>query len=398
MKFNFSRWSAAAAMTVILPLAAAAQTAPKQQMKQLIDETMRFAVKQYAVLADSTPAARMPRTFDKGRSVTSDTRWWCSGFYPGTLWYIYEYTKDANVKAEAERRLAILEKEQRFTDNHDIGFMIYCPFGNAYRITGDKRYKQVIDTAAAYQIARYRPSIHSIQSWNKSKKFNCPVIIDNMMNLEQLLWSAQNGGSPRYREIAVTHANTTMKNHYRPDHSTFHVVDYDLDKGVVLAKLNHQGAHDTSAWSRGQAWGLYGFTMMYRFTKNKAYLDHARNIANFLLSRPTMPADLVPYWDYNAPEIPTKRDASAAAIMASALLELGQYTNKADRGRYVDAAATMLRSLASPAYLAKLGENGGFLLKHSTGHFLGNSEVDVPLTYADYYFVEGLLRYKKWYL
>ncbi|WP_246008109.1 glycoside hydrolase family 88 protein [Chitinophaga lutea] len=388
----------AAALAVLLPLAAFAQQHSKAEMRRLIDDNMRFAVWQYAVLKDSTPANRMPRTFQHGKSVTSNTEWWCSGFYPGTLWYLYEYTKDAQVKAEAERRLTILEKEKRYTGNHDIGFMIYCSFGNAYRITGDKKYKDVIDTAAVYQVTRYRPSIHAIQSWNKSSRLNCPVIIDNMMNLEQLLWVAQQGGDPKFRTIAETHANTTLKNHYRPDHSTFHIVDYDLNTGAILKKVNGQGAHDTSAWSRGQAWGLYGFTMMYRFTKNNVYLQHAQHIADFILRHPNLPADKIPYWDYNAPQIPTNRDASAGAIAASALLELGQYASKADRERYVDAAAVMLKALSSDAYRAKPGENGGFLLQHSVGHFLGNSEVDVPLTYADYYFVEGLLRYKKWYL
>ena len=388
----------AAALAVLLPLAGFAQQTSKAEMRRLIDDNMRFAVRQYAVLKDSTPAHRMPRTFQQGRSVTSDTEWWCSGFYPGTLWYLYEYTKDAQVKAEAEKRLAILEKEQRYTGNHDIGFMIYCSFGNAYRITGDKKYKAVIDTAAVYQVTRYRPAIQAIQSWNKSNRLRCPVIIDNMMNLEQLLWVAQQGGDPQFRTIAETHANTTLKNHYRPDHSTFHIVDYDLQTGAILKKVNGQGAHDTSAWSRGQAWGLYGFTMMYRFTKNDTYLRHAQNIADFILRHPNLPADKIPYWDYNAPQIPTARDASAGAIAASALLELGQYASNADRERYVDAAVVMLKALSSPAYRAKPGENGGFLLQHSVGHFLANSEVDVPLTYADYYFVEGLLRYKKWYL
>lgn len=386
------------ALLLLLPLLSMAQQPTKKQMAQLINENMQFAVKQYKVLQDSTPANRMPRSFQKGRSVTSDTEWWCSGFYPGTLWYLYEYTKDANVKAEAERRLAILEKEKRYTGNHDIGFMIYCSFGNAYRITGDKKYKAVIDTAAVYQITRYRPSIHSIQSWNKSKTLNCPVIIDNMMNLEQLLWVAEKGGDKKFREIAITHANTTLKNHYRPDHSAFHIVDYDLSTGGIIKKVNGQGAHDTSAWSRGQAWGLYGYTMMYRFTKNKTYLQQAQDVAAFILNHPNLPADKIPYWDYNAPKIPTSRDASAGAIAASALLELGQYVGKADKATYVNAAVVMLQSLSTDAYRAKLGENGGFLLKNSVGSFLANSEVDVPLTYADYYFLEGLLRYKKWYL
>lgn len=390
---------ALALFSLVAPMIVSAQKPSKKAMKKMIAENMEFAASQYKVLQQNTPADRMPRSFNNGKSITSDTEWWCSGFYPGSLWYIYEYTGDEQIKAEAERRLAILEKEKRYTGNHDIGFMIFCSFGNAYRITGNKHYKDVVDTAAVYQITRYRPAIQSIQSWNGNKDRKCPVIIDNMMNLEQLLWVAENGGSRQFRDIAVTHANTTLKNHYRPDHSTFHIVDYDLSTGEVIKKINGQGAHDTSAWSRGQAWGLYGFTMMYRFTKDQTYLQHAKNVADFLLSHPNMPADLIPYWDYNAPQIPnTPRDASAGAIMASALLELGQYVDKKDKARYVQAGALMLRSLASPAYRANLGENGGFLLKHSVGFFLQNSEVDVPLTYADYYFLEGLLRYKKWYL
>lgn len=392
---TFGKWASALAF-LVMPAAVAAQS--KNDMRRLIADNLDFAVQQYQVLQDSTPADRMPRTFQHGRSVSSDTEWWCSGFYPGTLWYLYEYSKDAKVKAEAERRLAILEKEKRYTGNHDIGFMIFCSFGNAYRITGDKKYKDVVDTAAVYQITRYRPSIRSIQSWNKNKRLNCPVIIDNMMNLEQLLWVSQQGGDKRFADIAVTHANTTLQNHYRPDHSTFHIVDYDLEKGTVIQKVNGQGAHDTSAWSRGQAWGLYGWTIMYRFTRDQTYLEQARHVAKFILHHPNLPADKIPYWDYNAPQIPTSRDASAGAIAASALLELGQYVDKKEQQEYVTAAATMLRSLASPAYRAKLGENGGFILKNSVGHFLANGEVDVPLTYADYYFVEGLLRYKKWYL
>ncbi|GEP94067.1 glycoside hydrolase family 88 protein [Chitinophaga cymbidii] len=381
------------------PILLSAQKPSNGEMRRLIDDNMKFAAAQYRVLQDSTPADRMPRTFQNGRSVTSNTEWWCSGFYPGSLWYIYEYTKDDAIKAEAERRLAILEKEKRYTGNHDIGFMIFCSFGNAYRITGDKKYKDVVDTAAVYQITRYRPTIKSIQSWNSSKDRKCPVIIDNMMNLEQLLWVAANGGDAKFRDIAVTHANTTLKNHYRPDHSTFHILDYDLSTGEVIKKVNGQGAHDTSAWSRGQSWGLYGFTMMYRFTKDETYLQHAKNIADFLLNHPNMPSDNIPYWDYNAPQIPnTLRDVSAGAIMASALLELGQYVGKKDRKKYVGAAAGMLHALGQPTYRANLGENGGFLLKQSVGFFLQNSEVDVPLTYADYYFLEGLTRYKKWYL
>jgi len=312
-------------LSFLLALMTSGQTY-RQSMKQLIAEDMHFAVQQYRFLMQQLPPDRMPRTYDSAKKelVTSNTRWWCSGFYPGTLWMLYAATKDPAIKKEAESRLAILEKEKSYTGSHDQGFKMFCSFGTAYGLTKDPAYKEVIFTAAAALSTRYRPSIASIQSWDSNKNFKCPVIIDNMMNLELLEWVAKNGGDNKFDRIAVNHANTTMKNHYRPDHSSYHVVDYDLQSGAVSRKVTHQGYADESAWARGQAWGLYGFTMMYRFTKDTAYLSQARNIAGFLLNHPNLPEDKIPYWDFNAPDIPAaKRDASAAAIMASALLETG---------------------------------------------------------------------------
>lgn len=373
----------------------------KSSMKQLINDNMQYAAGQYKVLMQQVPPEEMPRSYNDSTKqlVTSNTSWWCSGFYPGTLWMIYDATRDEAINQEAEKRLAILEKEKNNTGTHDLGFMMLCSFGNAYKITKNPAYKEVISTAAASLSTRYRPSIESIQSWNKSEKFNCPVIIDNMMNLELLEWVAKNGGDDKFHQIAVSHANTTIKNHYRSDYSSYHIVDYDLETGHVIKKVTHQGYADESAWARGQVWGLYGFVTMYRFTKDEQYLSQAKHIAQFLLNHPNLPADKIPYWDFNAPDIPNAlRDASAGAIMASALLELGQYTKGKEKQGYITAAETMIRSLSSPAYRAAPGTNGGFLLEHSVGHLPGHSEIDVPLTYADYYFIEALARYKKWYL
>jgi unsaturated chondroitin disaccharide hydrolase len=376
-------------------------TTTKNKMTQLIDEQFSFAAQQYKVLSKNVAGDVMPKTFNTktNKVETSDTKWWCSGFYPGTLLYIYEYTKDSEIRTEAEKRLAILEKEKHFTGNHDLGFMMYCSFGNAYRLFRKPEDKATIDTAAASLATRYRPSIKAIQSWESSKRFKCPVIIDNMMNLELLSWVSDNGGDPKFKEIAITHANTTIQNHFRPDYSSYHVLDYDLATGKVIQKITWQGTADSSAWARGQGWGLYGYTMMYRFTKDKNYLQQAKNIAKFILSHPNLPEDKIPYWDFNAPNMPNAlRDASAGALVASALLELGQYATKKEKKQYVAAAEKMIQSLASDKYRAKLGENGGFLLMHSVGALPFNSEVDVPLTYADYYFLEALQRYKKWYL
>ena len=376
-------------------------TSTKNKMTQLIDEQFSFAAQQYKVLSKNVAGDVMPKTFNTktNKVETSDTKWWCSGFYPGTLLYIYEYTKDTEIKKEAEKRLSILEKEKHFTGNHDLGFMMYCSFGNAYRLFGKPEDKATIDTAAASLATRYRPSVKAIQSWNSNKIYNCPVIIDNMMNLELLSWVTDNGGNAKYKEIAITHANTTLIHQFRPDYSSYHVIDYDLNTGKVLKKITAQGAADSSAWSRGQAWGLYGYTMMYRFTKDKNYLKQAKKIAEFILNHPNLPEDKIPYWDFDATNMPNAlRDASAGAVVASALLELGQYTNKAEKKLYVASAEKMLQSLSSDKYRAKLGENGGFLLTHSVGSIPHKSEIDVPLTYADYYFLEALLRYKNWYL
>ena len=373
----------------------------KKRMQQIITGDMLFAAEQYKVLMQRTPANQMPRSYNAATNelITSNTKWWCAGFYPGTLWLIYAGTKDSIIRTEAEKRLALLEPEKNFAPNHDVGFKMFCSFGTAYDITKVPAYKDVVFTAANTLTTRYRPSIQSIQSWDSSKNFKCPVIIDNMMNLELLEWVSQQGGDKRFEDIAIHHANTTLKNHFRPDHSSFHVVDYDLATGTVSRKITHQGYADASAWSRGQAWGLYGFTVMYRFTKDPAYLSLAKNIAAFMLNHPHMPADKIPYWDFDAPEIPNaKRDASAGAVMASALLELAQYANAKEKKTYINAAATAIEALSSPAYRAKPGSSGGFLLEHSVGSLPGKSEVDVPLTYADYYFMEAISRYRKWYL
>jgi unsaturated chondroitin disaccharide hydrolase len=373
----------------------------KEQMKQLIDQQFKFADRQYKVLAKNIPAGVMPKTYiAKSNTVeTSDTKWWCSGFYPGSLLYIYEYTKDTEILKEAEKRLTILEKEKHYKGNHDLGFMMFCSFGNAYRITKKPIYKPTIDTAAASLITRYHPAAKVIQSWGGSKQWKGPVIIDNMMNLELLAWVTDHGGDPKYKQIAINHADVTMKNHFRPDYSSYHVVDYDMNTGKVLKKGTAQGAFDESAWSRGQGWALYGYTMMYRFTKKQRYLDLAKHIAKFILENPNMPADGIPYWDFNAPDIPnTYRDASAAAVIADGLLELGQYVTKKEQTVYLTEAEKMIISLSSDAYRSKPGQNGGFLLMHSTGALPLRSEIDVPLTYADYYFLEALTRYKKWYL
>lgn len=385
-----------AALTALAPVQAQTQKA-KPALVQQANQVLDLAVKQYKLMAQHLPDSLLPRsTNTDGSLMTSNSRWWCSGFYPGTLLYLYEYKKDASLKTEALKRLALIENEKNNKGTHDLGFMMYCSFGNAYRLFKDPAYKEVLLTSARSLSTRFNPTVGCIKSWDHGA-FTFPVIIDNMMNLELLTWASRTSGDGSFAKIAKTHANTTIKNHFRPDYSSYHVIDYDGATGAVLQKKTHQGAADSSAWSRGQAWGLYGYTMMYRETKDKAYLDQAKHIADFILNNPNLPEDMIPYWDYDAPGIPdVPRDASAGAVAASALLELSRYTTGKDATRYWNAAEKMLTSLSSPAYLAKEGENNDFILMHSVGSFPHKSEVDVPLSYADYYFVEALLRYKQW--
>lgn len=373
----------------------------KKEMSKLIDEDFQFADQQLRYQMQGLPSDKVPQSYDPktGERINHERTWWGTGFYPGSLWLTYAQTKDPALKTEAERVMKIIQPNEYYTGNHDLGFMMFCSFGNAYEITKDPKYKDVLFQSAKSLATRYRPQMHAIQSWDKNKYWQMPVIIDNMMNLELLEWVSHNGGSPRYGEIAVEHANTTMKEQFRPDYSSYHVVDHDPETGKVIAKKTWQGYSDSSAWARGQSWGLYGFTMMYRFTKDPKYLDFAKHIAHFILTNPNLPKDKVPYWDYDDPKIPNvPRDASAAAIMASAFLELGQYTKGKDKNEYISVAKEILTNLSSPAYRAKVGTNGGFLLEHSTGALPLHSEIDVPLAYADYYFLEALTRYKDWYL
>ncbi len=372
------------------------QQKPVTGMQTLIDSALHRAVKQYTFMSANMPPGVLPKTYYWGtrKFETSPTSWWTSGFYPGSLHYLYEYSHDHSLQDEAARVEKLLEKEQFNKGTHDLGFMMYCSFGNANRLHPSKEYEEILMNSARSLSTRFNPVTGCIRSWDHGK-WKFPVIIDNMMNLELLFWATKYSGDSSFYRIAVTHANTTMKNHFRKDHSSYHVVDYDPATGKVISKTTHQGYADESAWARGQAWGLYGYTVMYRCTKNKNYLTLANGIAQFIMNHPNLPADKIPYWDYNTPDIPaTYRDASAAAITASALLELSKYTDAKSSSQYIHFAEQVLRSLSTPTYTAPPGENGGFILKHSTGHLPGNSEIDVPLTYADYYYIEALMRYK----
>lgn len=324
---------------------------------------------------------------------------WCSGFFPGSLWYLGELTGNQDWSRRAADYTETLDSAQYLTWHHDVGFIIGSSYLNGYRLGKKEQYAPVVVNAAKSLATRFRPGAGVIQSWNVDKGWQsergwaCPVIIDNMMNLEIMFEATRLTGDSTFYDIAVSHANTTMAHHFRPDFSCYHVVDYDPATGDVRHRQTAQGYADESSWARGQAWALYGYTMCYRYTGDPNYIYQAIKVCDMIFSTPSMPDDLVPYWDYNAPNIPSEpRDASAAACTASALYELSTYLP--GRG-YKELADKVVASLSSPAYRAATGENNHFLLMHSVGSIPHGHEIDVPINYADYYYLEALLRKKK---
>ena len=363
-------------------------------INSLIDKDLKRAGEQLSLMSERfDTAAVTPRSWDNGVYKLLPKDWTC-GFFPGVYWLYYQLTGDKAMEKEALKFTARLSDIPAIKTTHDLGFMVFCSYGKQYEVEKDSISAAAIVEASNSLISRFDPSIGLIRSWNFGK-WNYPVIIDNMMNLEMLFWASEYTGNPQYRDIAIKHADKTMENHFREDNSSYHVVSYNND-GTVESKGTHQGYSDSSSWSRGQAWALYGYTLCYRFTKDNRYLEQSENIATLIIDNKTTPKDHIPYWDYDAPNIPDEpRDASAAAVTASALLELQLYVDKNLAKIYKDYVASIIRSLSSSEYLADKGDNGFFILKHSTGAASLGSEIDVPLVYADYYFLEALKRYRE---
>jgi rhamnogalacturonyl hydrolase YesR len=364
-----------------------------------ITENINFAARQYGLqteIIEKSGEILNPKSIIDGKMKYIRPQEWTSGFFPGSMWYLYELTGDEKWKSLGTKYTEAIEEVKNLTNHHDVGFMIGCSFGNALRLTGNERYKDVIVQAAKSLSTRFRPDAGVIQSWNVTggwqaeRGWECPVIIDNMMNLELLFDATKYSGDSTFYNIAVTHADKTIEYHFRDDYTTWHVIDYSLEDGSVRNKHTAQGFAHHSTWARGQSWGIYGYVVCYRETGNPKYLEQAKKAFKAVANHINMPADKVPYWDYDAPNIPNAlRDASSAAIMASALYEMATYEN---REYYKGWADDIMESLASPAYRAEVGENGNFLLKHSVGSIPHGSEIDVPLNYADYYFLEALKR------
>ena len=361
----------------------------------LADEALDYCVKKVTGVQERLGAdyGESPRNIAPG-----DCRWnltpvcqenWTMGFWPGILWYAYEASGDAALETAARgytEALDFIARQPAY--DHDIGFIMFPSFGNGFRLTGDPAYKEAVLATAERLAALFNPAVGTILSWPREvPNFGGHnTIMDNMLNLETLLWAAENGGDPAWKDIAVTHADTTMRYNFRPDGTSYHVAVFDAETGAYQYSCTHQGYADDSMWARGQAWGIYGYTMVYRFTREPRFLEFAQKIADVYLAR--LPEDKVPYWDFCDPEIPNaSKDASAAAVVASALLELSTYTD----GKYRADAEAMLRSLYEN-YRAPEGCDS-FLL-HSTGHHPAGKEIDYSIVYADYYFIEALLRLK----
>ena len=384
--------------------------------QQFINENIAFAMKQtqYMLKEPYNPKTPMPHTLKKdGSAARGDLYWWTAGFFPGMLWYLAEYTGDKAMSDSARVWTEKMEPIKTFTGNHDIGFMMYCPFGNAYRLSPNERDKDILIVSAKSLTTRFSPVTGTIKSWNSWRSWNgdevfkYPVIIDNMMNLELLFFASRVTGDNSYKKIAISHAEKTMQNQVRKDGSTFHVTMYDPETGKFIKGETSQGYSDNSTWSRGQGWAIYGFTMTYRETKDPRFLQTAIKTADYYLDHKNLPSDKVAWWDFNAYQPGYKpgqrsnagkictnyRDASAASLVASALFELSTFVKGEKSKKYFDAATQILHALGSPVYRAKEKENGNFILMHSVGAIPHNSEIDVPLTYADYYFVEALARY-----
>jgi len=380
----------------------------KQETKdEIINRVFTLAEKQYTSLinkiGDNDPLL-MPRSIDKDGNLWlrpySD---WTSGFFPGSLWYIYKNKPKDKWRKNAIKFTEALDSAKYITNTHDLGFMIDYSYGAAYDVSHDEKYANVLVAAADVLASRFRPKAGVIQSWDTTpdmgwisqRGWDMPVIIDNMMNLDLLFKATMITGDSVYFNIAVKHAETTMKNHFRNDASSYHVVDYDSKTGSVRSKQTAQGYADNSSWARGQAWGLYGFTQTYINTGNKKFLEQAVRIADYIMNNPKIPKNLIPYWDYDAPDIPNApTDASSAAITASALFSLMQYMPAKKKVLMKNYAEKIIRELTSNYYLATIGTNHGFILKHSVGNIHTGEEDDKPLNYADYYLLEALTKWK----
>jgi unsaturated chondroitin disaccharide hydrolase len=344
----------------------------------------------YPVDSVSFPRSMTPTT---GKIKKVPSKDWTCGFFAGNLWQLYTITGNPKYIEKSKQWTAFIEKEKFNNRTHDMGFKVFCSFGEGLAIEDNQHYKDVIVKSAQTLSTRYNKKVHAIRSWDFNKEvWEYPVIIDNMLNLELLFEASKISGDNKYRDIAIEHANTTLKNHFRPDNSCYHVVSYDTITGQPKMKVTHQGFNNESSWARGQGWAIYGYTMCYRYTKDPAYLKQAEATAQYFINNKNLPEDGIPYWDFKDPSIPkAPRDVSAGSLVASGLIELYTYTKNQ---KYLDYSNKVLKSLQTQNYILKENIDGPFILDHCTGNWPAKDEIDEPIVYGDYYFLEALLRKK----
>ncbi|WP_316632296.1 glycoside hydrolase family 88 protein [uncultured Flavobacterium sp.] len=379
-------------------LTTACKSGINPQPKVTSTTTNNLLETRYKMLLDyPIDSMSMPRSMTIKNNLIKKvpSRDWTSGFFAGNLWQLYRLTGNNKYKEQAEKWTLFSKKESVNSNSHDVGFKVFCSFGEALKVENKQEYKDVIIKGAETLCTRFNAKVGSIRSWDFNKEiWDFPVIIDNMMNLELLFEASKLSGNPKYRDVAIKHANTTLKNQFRDDNSCYHVIDYDSQTGAVRKKTTLQGYNDDSVWARGQAWAVYGFTMSYRYTKDPAYLKQAEATATFFMTNKNLPEDAIPYWDLKDPSIPNSaRDASAAAVMASGLYELYSYTNNKS---YLAFADKIITSLSSDKYVLSAAVKAPFILDHSTGNWPKHDEIDEPIIYADYYFLEAILRKSKY--
>ncbi|VXB89486.1 glycoside hydrolase family 88 protein [Maribacter litoralis] len=377
----------------ILALLSCKENTNKKEIAKILPVDSLLQIRYQKILDYPVDSVTIPRSFDPkiNKIFKVAPKDWTSGFYPGNLWQLYKLTENEAFKSKARDVTAYIEKEKFNDGTHDMGFKIYSSFGEGFEVTKSEHYENVIIESAGTLATRFNETVGSIRSWDFNKDiWEYPVIIDNMMNLELLFEATKISGDSAFHKIAVQHANTTLINHFRDDNSSFHVIVYDTVSGNVIDKVTHQGYNDSSSWARGQAWGIYGFTMCYRYTNNPVYLEQAEKSAEFYLKHKNLPNDGIPFWDFDDPSLPNAlKDVSAATVVASALVELASFTNKS---LYSDYSKLVLRTLKSNEYILSPGIEAPFILKHSTGNWPKKDEMDVSINYADFYFLELMLR------
>jgi len=384
------------------PLAARG-AAPATDSAIDVDHVMRVAAKKLAAFDSAhTDTSKFPTEAKGDKWVLIPPYEWTSGFYPGALWYMYEYARATNPpeaeawRARAQRWTAGLKQEQFNRGTHDLGFMMFDSFGNGYRITKNAEYQKVLLQSAKSLAARYRPVTRMIRSQGNMEDMDrYTVIIDNMMNLELLMWASENGGGTELRQIAISHADRALKEFFRPDGSTYHVVELNPNTGDVQRKYTAQGMADESCWSRGQTWAIYGFGYMYEVTKDQRYLDAAVKAAEYYLAH--LPADNVPPSDFNSGLDGLEfKDSSAACVASSALFRLSRLVPDAARkDKYSQAAVAALRAVTEPPYFSEGDDKAGMIL-YSARNFHASPNhrlTNTSLIWSDYYLLEAIHQY-----